>query len=161
MSGLEDTDGLCGVIHRNATSSQQVRCKYEFGHEGPHSYEGTVEKTAVGDFYVHPVEPDTQLPKQRSALERSRMHGERHFFFNDHHFEVREKEDAPGLAIVLRCHRDGCGYEVISDSAVRDGVVVAETGIARVHPATALALDSLPEAERCKIPRWRIGPSCR
>ena len=38
MSSLESYDGLCGIIHLNASSNQQVRCKYEFGHHGDHSW---------------------------------------------------------------------------------------------------------------------------
>ena len=38
MSAVESFDGLCGIIHRHSTSDQQVRCKYEFGHQGPHSW---------------------------------------------------------------------------------------------------------------------------
>ena len=40
MTGsVEDFDGLCGIIHLNATSDLQVRCLYEFGHGGKHSWE--------------------------------------------------------------------------------------------------------------------------
>jgi hypothetical protein len=63
MSSLQDTDGLCGIIYRYATSDQQVRCKYAFGHEGPHSYEGTQVSSPVGEFFVHPVDGDTQRKK--------------------------------------------------------------------------------------------------
>jgi hypothetical protein len=38
MSTVENYDGLCGVIHRFASSDKQVRCSYEFGHSGPHSW---------------------------------------------------------------------------------------------------------------------------
>lgn len=39
MSTVENYDGLCGIIHLYASSSKQVRCNYEFGHHGPHSWE--------------------------------------------------------------------------------------------------------------------------
>jgi hypothetical protein len=38
MSAVESYDGLCGIIHLYASSEKQVRCKYEFGHHGPHSW---------------------------------------------------------------------------------------------------------------------------
>ncbi len=44
MSHIESYDGLCGIIHLYASSDQRVRCKYEFGHSGSHSW----EKVAVG-----------------------------------------------------------------------------------------------------------------
>lgn len=39
MNTVENFDGLCGVIADFATSDLQLRCKYEFGHEGKHSFE--------------------------------------------------------------------------------------------------------------------------
>lgn len=39
MSSLEDYDGLCGIIDIHSNSDLRIRCKYEFGHQGPHSYE--------------------------------------------------------------------------------------------------------------------------
>lgn len=63
MSSLESFDGLCGIIAIGASSEKQVRCKYEFGHEGPHSYEGTAAKPGCVSFlgvFVHPVEEYTQ-----------------------------------------------------------------------------------------------------
>lgn len=39
MSGLESFDGKCGVIRPGSTSDQQVRCVYDFGHWGKHSWE--------------------------------------------------------------------------------------------------------------------------
>ena len=67
MSGsVEDFDGLCGIIHLYASSSQQVRCKYEFGHGGPHSWTKTEARggccTCIG-LFVHPVEEYTQGKK--------------------------------------------------------------------------------------------------
>ena len=44
MSSVESYDGLCGIIHIHSSSDKQVRCKYEFGHHGPHSW----AKTQVG-----------------------------------------------------------------------------------------------------------------
>ena len=44
MSTVESYDGLCGIIHLYASSDNQIRCKYEFGHYGPHSW----HKTRVG-----------------------------------------------------------------------------------------------------------------
>ena len=38
MSAVESFDGLCGMIHRYAKSSKQVRCLHEFGHDGEHSW---------------------------------------------------------------------------------------------------------------------------
>ena len=38
MSTVENYDGLCGVIHRYASSDKQVRCNYELGHHGSHSW---------------------------------------------------------------------------------------------------------------------------
>lgn len=40
MSGtVEDYSGLCGIIPTFADSSRQIRCKFEFGHSGPCSFE--------------------------------------------------------------------------------------------------------------------------
>jgi len=36
---IESFDGLCGLIATFASSSNQIRCKYEFGHGGPCSFE--------------------------------------------------------------------------------------------------------------------------
>jgi hypothetical protein len=66
MSGsVEDFDGLCGIIYLHACSDQQIRCKYEFGHEGPHSYEGTLatDWCFLGGVATHPVEKYTQTKK--------------------------------------------------------------------------------------------------
>ena len=70
MSGLESSDGLCGIIYIGATPDQQVRCKYEFGHEGPHSYEKLLPDRACcgpivinGEYIRHPVEEYTQKKK--------------------------------------------------------------------------------------------------
>lgn len=52
MSSLESFDGLCGIIHLCATSDQQVRCKYEFGHSGPHSWDKIEDKQFKG-FFLH------------------------------------------------------------------------------------------------------------
>jgi hypothetical protein len=41
---IESYDGLCGIIHLYSSSDRRVRCKHEFGHSGPHSW----EKVAVG-----------------------------------------------------------------------------------------------------------------
>ena len=38
MSTVENYDGLCGIIHIYSSSSKQVRCSYEFGHHGQHSW---------------------------------------------------------------------------------------------------------------------------
>jgi hypothetical protein len=38
MSNIENYDGLCGIIHLYASSCKQVRCKYDFGHGGTHSW---------------------------------------------------------------------------------------------------------------------------
>jgi len=65
MSSLEGTDGRCGLIHPSATSDQQVRCKYAFGHDGPHSYSGTESKSPIGGVFVHPVDSDTQRSSQK------------------------------------------------------------------------------------------------
>jgi hypothetical protein len=67
MSSLENFDGLCGIIHLCATSDQQVRCKYKFGHDGPHSYEGTEyaggQCFKIRGLFIHPVEKYTQNKK--------------------------------------------------------------------------------------------------
>lgn len=63
MSGLEDTDGLCGIIAPGSYSDKQVRCKYKFGHDGVHSYEKTEAKGWFRGIYVHPVEKYTQRKK--------------------------------------------------------------------------------------------------
>lgn len=39
MSTVEDYSGLCGIIPSFADSGRQIRCKYEFGHSGPCSFE--------------------------------------------------------------------------------------------------------------------------
>lgn len=62
MSSI-DFDGLCGIIHLCASSNQQVRCKYKFGHDGPHSFEGTEAKGWFRGLFVHPVEKYTQKKK--------------------------------------------------------------------------------------------------
>lgn len=38
MSTVENYDGLCGIIHLYSSSDKQVRCSYELGHYGPHSW---------------------------------------------------------------------------------------------------------------------------
>jgi hypothetical protein len=38
MSTVENYDGLCGIIHLSASSDKQVRCSYELGHHGQHSW---------------------------------------------------------------------------------------------------------------------------
>ena len=38
MSTVENYDGLCGIIHLYASSDKQVRCTYELGHHGKHSW---------------------------------------------------------------------------------------------------------------------------
>jgi hypothetical protein len=56
MSSVENYDGLCGVIHLLASSEQQVRCKYEFGHHGPHSWaKEQVGFSIVAGTFHHPV----------------------------------------------------------------------------------------------------------
>lgn len=46
---IESYDGLCGLIHLNSSSDLRVRCKYEFGHSGPHSWDKkNVGMTIVG-----------------------------------------------------------------------------------------------------------------
>jgi hypothetical protein len=42
MSAVENYDGLCGTIHLLASSDKQVRCSYEFGHHGPHSWDNKI-----------------------------------------------------------------------------------------------------------------------
>lgn len=65
MSSVENYDGLCGVIHLNASSDQQVRCSFEFGHHGPHSWEKKqVGLHIVGGVFAHDVEQWTQKKKQ-------------------------------------------------------------------------------------------------
>jgi hypothetical protein len=39
MSSTENFDGLCGIIANFASSKNQIRCHYEFGHYGPCSFE--------------------------------------------------------------------------------------------------------------------------
>lgn len=39
MSSIENYDGLCGWIHPHCNSDKRVRCNYEFGHSGSHSWE--------------------------------------------------------------------------------------------------------------------------
>jgi len=38
MSTVENYDGLCGIIHLGSSSDKQVRCNYELGHYGSHSW---------------------------------------------------------------------------------------------------------------------------
>jgi hypothetical protein len=40
MSNVESYDGLCGIPHLCSSSDSQIRCYYEAGHHGPHSWEG-------------------------------------------------------------------------------------------------------------------------
>lgn len=61
MSSLESFDGLCGIIHVNSTSEQQVRCKYEFGHYGEHSWVKNVTKGPISGFFVH----DTTIERSK------------------------------------------------------------------------------------------------
>lgn len=35
----ENYDGLCGIIATFASSGNRIRCKHEFGHSGPCSFE--------------------------------------------------------------------------------------------------------------------------
>lgn len=49
---VESYDGLCGIIYHYSTSDRQVRCKYEFGHGGPHSWEKQLSGSPFRDF-VH------------------------------------------------------------------------------------------------------------
>lgn len=42
MSSIEDYSGLCGQIHLRSSSEKRVRCNYEFGHAGPHSWANKV-----------------------------------------------------------------------------------------------------------------------
>jgi hypothetical protein len=39
MSSVENYDGLCGIIAPFASSNLQLRCEYETGHHGDHSWE--------------------------------------------------------------------------------------------------------------------------
>ncbi len=36
---IESYDGLCGIIATFASSDNRIRCKHEFGHSGPCSFE--------------------------------------------------------------------------------------------------------------------------
>lgn len=54
MSSIESFDGLCGIIYRMSTSEQQVRCKYKFGHDGPHSWEKNLSSGPI-ILLVHEV----------------------------------------------------------------------------------------------------------
>lgn len=38
MSTVENYDGLCGIICLYASSDKQVKCNFELGHHGPHSW---------------------------------------------------------------------------------------------------------------------------
>lgn len=61
MSGsVKDYDGLCGVMHLAASSEQQVRCNYEFGHEGDHSWI-KLRTTYPIHYFIH----DTTLEKRK------------------------------------------------------------------------------------------------
>lgn len=53
MSSIESYDGLCGIIHLNSSSDQRVRCHFEFGHSGPHSWENKKVGLSItgGTFY--------------------------------------------------------------------------------------------------------------
>jgi hypothetical protein len=39
MSSIESYDGLCGLVHHYSSSDKRVRCNFEFGHSGPHSWD--------------------------------------------------------------------------------------------------------------------------
>ncbi len=39
MSSIEDYSGLCGIIPTFAGFDNRIRCKYEFAHGGPCSFE--------------------------------------------------------------------------------------------------------------------------
>ena len=58
MSSIENYDGLCGIIWKFSTTTQQVRCKYEFGHGGPHSYEKNEDKL------FHFISHDTTIERK-------------------------------------------------------------------------------------------------
>lgn len=65
MSSIESYEGLCGCIHRYSTSDLRVRCKYEFAHSGPHSWEKKQVAMSIigGSFYSCTLNPDyLQLP---------------------------------------------------------------------------------------------------
>lgn len=64
MSAIEDFDGLCGIISRFASSTQQVRCKYKFGHNGLCSFKVNEEVSGpIKTFFFHPVSEYTQSKK--------------------------------------------------------------------------------------------------
>jgi len=69
MNETIDFDGLCGVIYMHASSDKQVRCKYEFGHGGPHSYEKNLPTFRCGIrlmdmIFTHPVNLNSQDPNR-------------------------------------------------------------------------------------------------
>ena len=53
MSSIESFDGLCGIICMYSTFDQQVRCKYEFGHTGDHSWVKKLSTGPVKGFFIH------------------------------------------------------------------------------------------------------------
>jgi hypothetical protein len=56
MSSIENYEGLCGIIHLNSTSDQRVRCKYEFGHSGDHSWANKKVGLTIFAGAISPVE---------------------------------------------------------------------------------------------------------
>lgn len=66
MSTIESYDGLCGIIHLSSTSDQRVRCKYELGHTGPHSWDKYDHQGGcciIKGLFTHTVEKYTQTKK--------------------------------------------------------------------------------------------------
>lgn len=58
MSSVENYDGLCGIIHLASSSDRQVRCKYDFGHGGPHSWEKEIVEIVIhAGTFVTPQNP--------------------------------------------------------------------------------------------------------
>lgn len=53
---IESYDGLCGIIHRGASSDCQVRCTYELGHSGKHSW----DKKILGLSFYHRLPGDAR-----------------------------------------------------------------------------------------------------
>ena len=44
---IESYDGLCGICARFGSADLQLRCKYELGHVGAHSWEKYREQFAI------------------------------------------------------------------------------------------------------------------
>lgn len=76
MSSIEDYSGLCGCIHLSSSSDQRVRCKYEFGHHGPHSWANKTVGLTIFAGSIARISISSEEGFERSVLSSLRFnHG--------------------------------------------------------------------------------------